>query len=45
MGTVLQPNVETGAIEYRSEDLFLELAFSVEYIQTVILVKPQVIAS
>jgi hypothetical protein len=45
MGIVVQPNVETGAVESKSEALFLELSLSVEYIQTAILVKRQVIVS
>jgi hypothetical protein len=45
MRIVLQPNVETGAIESKSEAVFLELGLSVEYRQIVFLIKLQVIAS
>jgi hypothetical protein len=45
MRIVLQPNVETGAIESRSEAVFLELGLSVDYRQTAVLMWLQVIAS
>jgi len=46
MRIVLQPNVETGAIESKSEGVLLKLCLSVEYIQIVVLIELlQVIAS
>jgi hypothetical protein len=45
MRILLQPDVETGSIESKSEAVFLELALSVEYRQTVVLLGLQVIAS
>jgi len=45
MRIVLEPNVETGAIESKTGAVLLKLGLSVEYRQIAVLIKLEVIAS